>query len=62
MSESQEGAAIKSLALFIRKYGKEELMKTLDELHREYEFEKVQEILGYDMKKGLKILEEKRGK
>ena len=58
----KEVAAIKSLALFIRKYGKEELMKTLDELHREYEFEKVQEILGYDMKKGLKILEEKRGK
>ena len=53
-------AAIKALALFIRKYGKTELMKTLDKLHREYEFEKVQEILGYDMKKGLKILEDKR--
>ena len=56
----KEVAAIKALALFIRKYGKTELMKTLDKLHREYEFEKVQEILGYDMKKGLKILEDKR--
>ena len=51
--------AIKAMSLFIRKYGKKELLKTLDRLHKEYEFEKIQEVLGNDLGEGLKILEDK---
>jgi hypothetical protein len=51
--------AIKAMALFIRKYGKKDLLKTMDHLHKEYKFEKIQEILGNDLEEGLKILEEK---
>ena len=49
--------AIKAMALFIRRYGKKELLKTLDRLHKEYEFEKIQEVLGNDLNEGFKILE-----
>ena len=49
------------MALFTRRYGKKELLKTMDRLHREYEFEKIQEILGNDLEEGLKILEKHRG-
>ena len=49
--------AIKAMALFIRRYGKKELLKTLDRLHKEYDFEKIQEVLGNDLNEGFKILE-----
>ena len=51
--------AIKAMAMFIHKYGKKELMKTLDLLHREYDFEKIQEVLGEDLEDGFRILEQK---
>ena len=46
------------MALFIRKYGKNELLKTLDKLHKENDFDKIQEVLGNDLNEGFKILEE----
>ena len=49
--------AIKAMAMFIRKYGKKELLKTMDQLHKEKNFEKVQEVLGDDLEEGLKVLE-----
>ena len=53
--------AIKAMAMFIRKYGKKELLKTQDKLHRERDFEKIQEVLGNDIEEALRILEENRG-
>ena len=50
--------AVKAMAVFIRKYGKKELLKTMDKLHQEHDFEKIQEVLGNDLEEGLKILEE----
>ena len=50
--------AIKAMALFIHKYGKKELLKTMDQLHKEYNFEKIQEVLGNDLNEGFKILED----
>ena len=44
--------------MFIRKYGKKEFLKLQEKLHKKYKFSKTQEILGQDMKEGLKILEE----
>lgn len=52
--------AVKAMALFIRKYGKKELLKTMDWLHKEHDFEKVQEILGNDLEEGFGILEKTR--
>jgi len=52
--------AIKAMALFIRKYGKKELASALDRLHQRYDFQKIQEILGYDLEEGLEILEQNR--
>ncbi len=52
--------AIKAMALFIRKFGKRELAAALDRLHRRYDFQKIQEILGNDVEEGLRILEENR--
>ena len=52
--------AIKAMALFIRKHGKTELAVVLDSLHRKYDFQKIQEILGEDLEQGLRILEENR--
>ena len=57
-SNGNDGNAIKAMALFIRKYGKKELPVVLDKLHQKYDFQKIQEILGYDLKKGIEILEE----
>ena len=54
--------AIKAMALFIRKYGKKELLKTMDKLHKEHDFEKIQEILGNDLEEGFGILEKAREK
>ena len=44
----------------IRKYGKKELQNVLLNLHKKQDFEKVQEVLGDDVDKGLLILEENR--
>lgn len=52
--------AIKAMALFTRKYGKAELLKTMDRLHKEHDFEKIQEVLGNDLEEGLAILEKTR--
>ena len=49
--------AIKAMALFIRKYGKKELLSVMDKLHKEHDFEKIQEILGDDIDEGFGILE-----
>ena len=52
--------AIKAMALFIRKYGKKELMAVLDRLHQQHDFQKIQEVLGNDLEEGLAILERTR--
>ena len=56
---SNDGAnAAKAQSLYIKKYGKKEFLDVQTRLHRKYEFEKTQEILGQDYKDGLRILEE----
>lgn len=50
--------AVKALALYIRRHGKKELAGVLDRLHRQRDFEKIQEVLGDDLEEGLRILEE----
>ena len=56
---SNDGAnAAKAQSLYIRKYGKKEFLKVQTILHEKYDFQKVQEILGQDYKKALRILEE----
>ena len=52
--------AIRSMALFIQKYSKKELLRVLDTMHSQKKFEKIQEILGQEIDEGLKILEEWR--
>ena len=52
--------AIKAMALFTRKFGKKELLKTMDKLRKMYDFEKIQEILGNDLEEGFRILEKTR--
>ena len=49
--------AVKAMALFIRKYGKKKMLRTMDLLHKEYDFEKIQEVLGNDLEEGFRILE-----
>ena len=51
------GRAAKAQALFIRKNGKEKLLHAHDKLNEVYDFKKAQELLGTDVKTGLKILE-----
>ena len=55
-----DGSAIKTLALFIRRNGKKELLTVMDHLHEKYKFQKIQEIIGYNREEGLRILEENR--
>ena len=55
-----EGNAPKSQALFIAKYGKEEFFRVHDNLHKKYNFKKIQEIMDTDIDKGLRFLEENR--
>lgn len=50
--------AAKAQAMYVRKHGKKEFLKTHDRLHKKYDFGKTQEMLGQDMYKGLKTLEE----
>jgi hypothetical protein len=52
--------AIRAMALFIQKHGKKELLKVLDSLHKKKDFQKIQEVLGYEIEEGLKILENNR--
>ena len=52
-----DGRAAKAQALFIRKNGKEKLLHAHDKLNEVYDFKKAQELLGTDVKTGLKILE-----
>ncbi len=52
--------AIKAMALFIRRYGKKQLAAVLDRLHQQYDFRKIQELLGKDLEQGLTILERNR--
>lgn len=57
--EGNDGAsAAKAQAMFIHKYGKKAFLKVHDKLHEKYDFSKTQEILGQDMYKGLKLLED----
>ena len=57
---NQDVNAIKAMALFIRRHGKKKLAVVLDKLHQEYDFQKIQEILGEDLEQGLRILEQHR--
>ena len=59
-ANGKDGNAVKALALFIRKHGKSALSAALDNLHRQYDFQKIQEVLGDDLEEGLKILEANR--
>jgi hypothetical protein len=59
-ASAEDTNAIKALAMFIGKYGKQELLTVLDRLHQTREFQVIQEIIGLDPEKGLQILEENR--
>ena len=59
-ANGNDGNAVKALSLFSRKYGKRAVLATMDRLHQRYDFEKIQEILGYDIEEGLRILEENK--
>ncbi len=59
-ANGNDGNAVKALSLFIRKHGKKELSAVLDRLHLRYDFQKIQEIIGYETEEGLRILEENR--
>lgn len=52
-----DSIACKAQAIFIAKHGKEALINILNELHKNYDFKKIQEILGVDLEKALEILE-----
>ena len=61
MPESRKDVnAIKAMALFIGKYGKKELPAVMGDLHEKHDFQKIQEVLGFDIEEGLKILKESR--
>ena len=59
-SNGNDANAAKAMAMFIRKHGKKELALVLDTMHKKYDFQKIQEILGVDIDEGLKFLEENR--
>ena len=59
-ANGNDANAVKTMALFISRYGKKELAEVLDKLHQKYDFKKIQEILGYDLDEGLKMLEKNR--
>ena len=56
-ANGNDGNAIKAMALFIQRYGKKALPAVLDHLHQQYDFQKIQEVLGHDTEEGFKILE-----
>ena len=56
---SNDGAAAsKAQAIFIHRHGKQAHRKVLDNLHKKYEFQKMQEIIGQSVEEGIRILEE----
>ncbi len=57
-ANGKDADAIKAMALYIRKHGKKELAGVLDRLHRQHDFQKIQEILGDGPDEGLQFLEE----
>lgn len=58
-SEANDGAAaIKAQALFIAQHGKARFLRVQDKLHEQVEFDKVQEVLGKDLDKACRLLEE----
>ena len=59
-ANGNDGNAIRALALFIRKHGKKALPAVLDKLHQQYDFQKIQEVIGCDTEEGLRILEANR--
>ena len=59
-SLGKETNAVRVMALFIKKYGKKELLKVLNTLHEKKDFQKIQEVLGYEIEDGMRILEENR--
>ena len=58
----EETNAVRVLGLFIQKYGKKEFIKVIDFMHKSMKFQKVQEVIGCDIDKGLKIMEDFRTK
>ena len=56
-SNGSDGKAAKAQALFIRKYRKDTFLHAHDKLNEVCDFKKAQELLGTDVKTGLKILE-----
>ena len=52
-----DGRDAKAQALFIRKYRKDMFLHAHDKLNEVCDFKKAQELLGTDVKTGLKILE-----
>jgi len=61
-ADNDGAAAAKAQAMFIRKYEKKAFLKVHDKLHERFDFAKTQEILGQDMREGLKILEKEYSK
>ena len=57
-SLGKDGNAAKAQCLFIKKHGKEAFFRVQDNLHKKFNFQKVQEVLGYEIEGALKILEE----
>lgn len=55
--ENDGAGACKAQAMFIRKYGKEKHFQVLDKMHKMFDFQKIQEILGTDAEKGMELLE-----
>lgn len=55
--DNDGAASAKAQAMFIRKYGKKAFLEVHDKLHERFDFAKTQEILGHDMREGLKLLE-----
>jgi hypothetical protein len=56
---SNDGAnAARAQSMYVRKYGKKEFLKVQARLHKKFDFQKAQEILGQDYKEALRILEE----
>jgi hypothetical protein len=60
--DNDGAASAKAQAMFIRQYGKKAFLELHDKLHERFDFAKTQEILGQDMRKGLKILEDEYNK
>ncbi|MGB3990889.1 MAG: DUF3795 domain-containing protein [Acetivibrionales bacterium] len=60
--DNDGAASAKAQAMFIRKHGKKASLKAHDKLHERFDFAKTQEILGQDMREGLRILENEYNK